>query len=145
MRKITHILIILSSFFLSENAHGANYIKKEPDGILELPTETQEAEVRKLDTELSKRIHDRLSDEWSSRAYRYLGVKVNNGVVSLNGLVQTENDRKRVEERIKNIPGVRSLNSHIKVIHREDESMDNIDSQDDLFDLPIDENMNKKH
>ncbi len=144
MQKFILSLIFFAATLLFERAFSANDIKKEPNGILKLPTETQEAEVRRLDTELSKKVHDMVSNEWSSKGYKYLGVKVNNGVVNLTGLVQTENDRKRLEARIKNIIGVRALKSDIRIIQIEEESRD-IDSEDDQHDIQVDENMNEKH
>jgi osmotically-inducible protein OsmY len=136
-------LIIISSIFYIGSALSANNYKN-PNGILELPTETQEAEVRKLDTELAQRIHERLSDEWASNGgYRYLGVKVNNGVVSLTGLVETLNDKKKVEDRIKNMVGVRRLDSEIKILKNKENSMDESYIQDN--EIMNNEYINQKH
>jgi osmotically-inducible protein OsmY len=123
MRNNKIYLITISSIFYAGSVHSVNNLKNEPNGILELPTEVQEAEIRKLDTELAQRIYERLSDEWSSNSFRYLQVKVNNGVVSLTGLVQTVNDKKKLEDKIKNMIGVRRLDSEIKVLENPENPM----------------------
>ncbi len=118
--KILCFSIFLSLFLPSEVIFSANPIHNEPNGILELPTETQEAQVRRLDTELAEKIYNRLRNEWPSKGYKYLNVKVNNGVVSLTGVVEKESDKRKVEEKIKNMTGVRRLNVNLQVVNTEE-------------------------
>ncbi|MBA3602577.1 MAG: BON domain-containing protein [Parachlamydiaceae bacterium] len=113
-------LALPSGLVFSANPIHAYPTQNEPDGILELPTEIQEAEVRRLDTELAEKIYHKFRNEWSSKGYKYLNVKVNNGVVSLTGLVEKESDKRKVEENIKNMAGVRRLNINLQVVNTEE-------------------------
>lgn len=66
------------------------------------------------DQELQKKVRDSLSS-WFSNDYKNVSADVNNGNVTLRGSVNTNDDRKKIEDKIRKIDGVRQINNQITV------------------------------
>jgi osmotically-inducible protein OsmY len=67
------------------------------------------------DAELTKRIQDKLNPGWFSQGYQGISVNVKNGKVTLKGTVDTQIDKEDLEKDIRNMEGVRSLDSQLSV------------------------------
>lgn len=67
------------------------------------------------DQELAKKIQDKISSGWFSKGNEQVNVQVNNGVVTLQGPVKAQSDKERIEKEVRNIEGVKSLNSQLTV------------------------------
>ncbi|CRX39277.1 BON domain-containing protein [Estrella lausannensis] len=67
------------------------------------------------DAELAKQIHDKLDSGWLSKSYAGVTARVSNGNVVLQGQVGTSVDKSKLEEEIRNMKGVISLNSQVTV------------------------------
>lgn len=67
------------------------------------------------DEELTKQINDELGSGWFEEGYEGISVKVSQGNVTLQGTVPTAEDKKAVEDKVRNIKYVKSINSQIKI------------------------------
>jgi osmotically-inducible protein OsmY len=68
------------------------------------------------DEKLTKDIKDKVSSGWFIQGYDQVIVNVKNGHVTLDGTVQTADDKIKVEKEVRNMDGVRSLTSNIKPV-----------------------------
>lgn len=80
------------------------------------------------DAEINNKIRDALSSGIFSKGYENVRYQVNNGNVTLSGSVQTADDKNKVEEKVRNIDGVRSVNSNINVIRTDNKVSYNNDT-----------------
>lgn len=67
------------------------------------------------DQELAKKIRDKISSGWFSKGYDKVTVDVRDGVVTLSGSVKTESDKEKIEKEVRNLDGVKTFNSQLKV------------------------------
>ncbi len=67
------------------------------------------------DQELLSKVRDKISSGWFSKGYDQVDVKVNDGNVTLAGTVKTLEEKEKVEKEVRNIKGVRNVNSQISV------------------------------
>lgn len=67
------------------------------------------------DQEISKKIHDEIAGGWLSKGYEKVTFEVNNGNVMLRGSVDTQDDKNKIEEKVKKIDGVKQINNQIIV------------------------------
>lgn len=67
------------------------------------------------DQELATKIHDKLKPGWFSPGFDQVTAEVNNGIVNLHGSVKTWADKEKLEKEIRNMDGVRQLNSSLSV------------------------------
>lgn len=102
------------------------------------------------DTDLAKNIRDRLAGGWFSEGFDQVTVRVYNGDVTLGGSVKSQADKEKVEKEVRNLNGVRNLNSTIAIQNirdardsRADSRSDNRFAQD-KFSTPADQQLNKK-
>lgn len=75
-------------------------------------------QARPSDHELTKKIQDSLRGTAFSKGYKSVNVQVTNGVVSLTGNVDTEQERQDVKSKVQGINGVRSINDQLDVRNR---------------------------
>jgi len=68
-----------------------------------------------VDQTLQKDIQNKLSSGWFSEGYEGVSVTVKDGDVTLDGHVKEKSDKDKVEKEVRNMEGVRSLTSHLKV------------------------------
>lgn len=68
------------------------------------------------DQELANTIKQKIGSGWITKGYDQIDILVQNGIVTLQGSVQTEKDRETVEKRVRNIDGVKGLDSRITVL-----------------------------
>jgi len=67
------------------------------------------------DQDLANKIRDKIGSGWFSKGFDQVRVQVNNGNVTLQGSVKTWDDKEKVEKEVRNMDGVRSLNSQLNV------------------------------
>jgi osmotically-inducible protein OsmY len=95
------------------------------------------------DQELTKRIHDKLSSGIFTEGYNQINIEVNNGKVTLQGTVKTWDDKGKIEKEIRNLDGVKSLKSEIKVQESSTKENPRTFSQD-TYATSTDDQLNKK-
>lgn len=95
------------------------------------------------DQDLTKKIQDKIGPGWISKGYDQVTFKVDDGNVTLQGYVKTNNDKENVEREVRNIKGVNSVNSQIKVQERTGKE-DHKDFSQDTYSNSADEQLNKK-
>lgn len=66
------------------------------------------------DDELSKNVHDSLYG-WISKRNNNIAFEVNDGVVTLTGFVESQEEKNKIEESVKNIRGVKQVDNKINV------------------------------
>lgn len=71
--------------------------------------------MQPADAELAKQIQNKLDSGWSSKSYPGVSTLVSNGNVVLQGQVGTWDDKSKVEEEVRSMKGVVSLNSQVTV------------------------------
>lgn len=67
------------------------------------------------DQELAKRIRDKLAAGWFTKGYENVSVQVRDGVVTLTGSVKSQSDKDKIEKEVRELEGVKTFNSQIKV------------------------------
>lgn len=67
------------------------------------------------DEALSKKVKDKIGPGWFSKGYEQVNVQVRNGDVLLRGSVKTKEDKEKLEKEVRNIDGVKNVNSQVKV------------------------------
>lgn len=96
------------------------------------------------DQELDKKIHNKIGSGWFTTGYDHVTVQVNDGVVTLGGYVKTLEDKVKVEKEVRNIPGVRDLNSQISLQDASSTSKTDRQFPQDNYATPADDQLNKK-
>lgn len=98
------------------------------------------------DADLAKNIRDKLAGGWFSEGYDQVTVRVFNGDVTLGGSVKSQADKEKVEKEVRNMDGVRNLNSTIAVQDIRDSRDSRSDTRfaQDRFATPADQQLNKK-
>lgn len=67
------------------------------------------------DQDVTRKIKERLRLSWSEFWYQHVSVEVRHGVVTLQGTVNTFDDKDTVESLVKNSDGVKNLISRLRV------------------------------
>jgi osmotically-inducible protein OsmY len=67
------------------------------------------------DSELENRIRETLTGRWFAKSYPNVRISVNNGNVTLSGQVETESDRLDVENKTKEISGVKQIKNQLQI------------------------------
>lgn len=73
---------------------------------------------RRSDERIREDVHDKLTEDWFLDASR-ISVSVENGDVTLAGLVQHRRDKRRAEDVVEEISGVRHVQNNLRVEGRE--------------------------
>lgn len=74
------------------------------------------------DAELTTKVQDALKGGIFSKGFPHINIRVVNGVVSLSGTVEKEDDRESIRSKIRAIRGVRSIDDRIIVSGRQSNS-----------------------
>lgn len=70
------------------------------------------------DRQINTKIRDTLNGGWFSKGNPSLVLRTNNGVVTISGNVEKAEDAQKIIDQIKEVDGVRSVNSHLIVRKR---------------------------
>lgn len=71
------------------------------------------------DQQLNKKIRDHVSNGWIWDSYKDMTLNTSNGVVTLEGTVKTMKDQQKIMTAIQKIPGVRSVDSNLRIQEEE--------------------------
>lgn len=74
---------------------------------------SQDIAASDLDRQLNSKIRDKLSNNWVSKNYDHITLKTTNGVVTVTGTVDSQDDIKKINDTIKGIDGVKSVNNQL--------------------------------
>lgn len=66
------------------------------------------------DVEIQRSVKDQLTGNWVTKNYDLVEVRVSNGDVVLLGIVDTTDDKRTIEDRVKKIAGVRNVINQIQ-------------------------------
>lgn len=75
--------------------------------------ESVETSYSPEDQVIARKITDTLKGGWFSKGYETITFSVHQGNVELNGTVEKEEDRKKVEDAVRKIDGVRNIHNQI--------------------------------
>lgn len=114
MKKISINIAALAMGLALTAFANADYYSNPNSYSNSAPT-SYRGEATLSDQDLLKKIHDKIGPGWFSQGYDQVKAQVNNGVVTLRGSVKTWKDKEKVEADVRNIHGVRSLNSQISI------------------------------
>lgn len=67
------------------------------------------------DQDIEKRVRDALSSGWFAKGYDQVDVNVNNGTVTLQGFVSSQEDKDKVEQEVRKIDGVKNVNNQLNI------------------------------
>lgn len=67
------------------------------------------------DRDLHGRVREAISSGWFSKGFEGVVIRVNNGNVMLRGIVDSDENRNKVEDIVKKIEGVKQVNNQIRV------------------------------
>lgn len=68
-----------------------------------------------MDDEIAQKIHPIMVGNWMTSGYPHVTFDVNNGTVNLRGIVDTREDKNKIEQAIKKIEGVKGVKNEITV------------------------------
>ena len=71
--------------------------------------------VSPADQNIIKNVQDELSTDHFSKGYQHVSFEVSNGNVSLEGSVDSIENKQLVEEKIKKLDGVKLVNNNLKI------------------------------
>jgi len=66
------------------------------------------------DKEINKKIRDKITG-WFTDSYKNIQLNTANGVVTIEGFVETFSDKNKLNDELKNVDGVRSVNNNVQV------------------------------
>lgn len=75
----------------------------------------QDVATTPQDRQLNAKIRDKLSNNWISKNYEMLVIKTANGVVVISGMVEKPEDIQDVNDQVKNVEGVQSVDNQLSV------------------------------
>ncbi len=93
------------------------------------------------DQELQQRVQDKIGHGWFDKGYDQINIRVNNGIVTLDGVVRTEHDKDKIERNVRDMDGVKGLNSQITV---KEEAKQHRQFPQDSFSSKLDDQLNQK-
>ncbi len=95
------------------------------------------------DQELSSKIHDKIGSGYFSKGYDQVTVQVKDGVVTLQGQVQNIDDKNKLDKEVRNMNGVKELNSEVTVVEKGKDNRSHEFAQDTYL-TSADEQLNNK-
>lgn len=79
---------------------------------------SQDMAATPQDRQLNARIRERLGSGWFSKGYDTLVIRTSNGIVVISGAVDGQDDVQKINDQVKNIEGVKSVNNQLTVKNR---------------------------
>jgi len=89
--------------------------KEEPKSQSPAKYYPQDYAATEQDKALNKLIRDKLSSGWFTRGNDNVAVKTTDGVVTISGVVDSYDEIQKVNDQVKDIPGIRTLNNQLSV------------------------------
>jgi osmotically-inducible protein OsmY len=147
---LTFITIALG-LNLSAFAHADHYKDQNPsnssyyeDNADENPSQRDYRNSGLSDQDLTNKIRDKIGSGWLSKGYDQVKIQVNNGAVTLQGNVKTWDDKEKVEKEVRNMDGVKSLNSQLTFIKSNHNKHKQKQFSQDTYATSADDQLNKK-
>jgi osmotically-inducible protein OsmY len=112
----------------SQNPAPPTYYDKSTqptDRHFNTPSHKSASPHQKLETE----IHNAIREGWISKGSEGIRFTVNNGNVTLTGKVEHQGEKDRIENKIKTLNGVRSVNNQIQVVSTPHDGSDKIEQK----------------
>ncbi|KAF3362220.1 hypothetical protein PHSC3_001287 [Chlamydiales bacterium STE3] len=111
----------ISSGTIRGNPQNIYYNKGEPlNSFAKNDTYSNETDRR-----LGEKVRNAIKGGWFSKGYEQVQLDVNNGIVTLRGFVATLDDRKKVEDAVKDVDGVNKVQNNLNIQAPQDKSSDN--------------------
>ena len=90
------------------------------------------SQVNAADRDIGQKIRNAISSGWFSKGFQGVAVRVDNGNVVLRGFVDSEDSKKKVEDTVRKLDGVKNVDNQIRVksdrdVSRDDASLQNRD------------------
>lgn len=117
MKKIFSFIVLGSFALLSADQNGGNHNNSESMSTKAYHDESDHEQDAKSteDRELSKHIYDKLYGYVSSGTQNVV-FELNGGVVTLNGSVNSKEEKDKIEKDLKDVSGVKRIVNNIKVV-----------------------------
>lgn len=96
------------------------------------------------DAKIKNDIHNKVKGGWFSEGYDQVMFDVKDGIVTLKGSVETMDDKNDLEKKVRNMEGVKGVESYLKVQTPPDEDDVKKDYPQDTYSSPKDEQLNMK-
>lgn len=115
MKTKAFVLVALSSVTMlsaapsQQSQNTYQYQKSDQDPA------TKQTPRTIMDDEIAKNVHSAIAPTWLSNGYANVTFDVNNGTVNLRGFVDTKEEKTKLEQSIKKIEGVKTVNSEVTV------------------------------
>ena len=97
----------------SVNQREIDGVVKTPDGVVKTPLDNPVGDQRDMD--LTAEIRKRLADSNLSTTIQNVTITSVNGQVTLRGVANSEDEKKKIEELVRSISGVENVVSHLEV------------------------------
>ncbi len=78
----------------------------------------QDRGTTESDKQLNQKIRDKVSRGWVTNSFKDVALNTNNGYVTLDGVVESPSELKKLVEKIQKIDGVRGVQSNLSVKNR---------------------------
>lgn len=73
----------------------------------------QDSASTEADKRINARIREKISDGWFTRSYEAIILRTNNGVVTIVGIVDSKDDVQKINDKLKDVGGIRSVNNQL--------------------------------
>lgn len=132
MKKNFFSFLVLGALFFASDVQSQNF------------SSTNKSEYEYSDADLTKKIKDKIGSGAFSKGYDQVNAEVKNGIVTLTGPVNTLKDKEKVEEEVRNIKGVKGVDSKITVNQPSESSSRSQEFTQDTYSSSTDDQLNKK-
>lgn len=96
------------------------------------------------DQDINKKIQDTVGSGWFSRGYQNVSFDVNNGNVTLRGTVDSMEDKRKIEDKVRKLDGVRQINNQILVRDSGEQGADRDQDQQRNYNNPSDQEASRR-
>jgi osmotically-inducible protein OsmY len=98
---------------------GSHYDNKDSDKAHDARNKyPQDSAATESDRALNAKIRDKISGGWFTKSYEGITIRTQNGVVTIIGVVDSEDDAKKIHDKLKDVDGIRSVNNQLSVKNR---------------------------
>ncbi len=96
----------------SETTYGNNDNPKMRDAQKNYPQDVGFTEADKL---LNAKVREKISDGWFTNSFETITLKTNNGVVTIIGVVDSSDDIRKINDKLKDVDGVKAVNNQLSL------------------------------
>lgn len=132
MLKNLFSFLVLGVFFLGTDIQAQTY------------NSTNNGQNEYSDADLTKKVKEKIGSGTFSKGYDQVNAEVKDGVVTLTGPVATLKDKENVDEAVRNIEGVKGVDSKLTVNQPSQATSKSQEFTQDTYSLNTDDQLNKK-